>query len=110
MCHEFKRKRESVQILRVAEKELEPLNLNLCPDCAADYRQRRYSEETVDHICRQILELDEEAMQTDDPVKIRLDDDCELWFTGRHAAEIRELLKLAMEDKEEDSEESEEDD
>ncbi|MBR4748508.1 MAG: hypothetical protein IK083_02915 [Abditibacteriota bacterium] len=109
MCHEFKRKRESVQLLKVAEKELEPLNLNLCPDCAAEFRQRRYSDEFVNRICKQILELDEDAMQADEPVVISLDDDCELWFTGRHAAEIRELLKLADEDKE-DAEESEEED
>ena len=78
LCHDTCSTFEATEIFLKPETELDPVNLCLCPNCAAAYRKLR-------------------DIENGDHVTVSLDDDDELWFTQTHFAEIRELMKLADE-------------
>ena len=93
MCHDSCSNIEAVQIFNANETELDPMNLCLCPTCAAIYRQIRGKDNLMDQVKRHLRDLQESDMKTDDYVPIKVDDQ-ELWFTQVHIAEIQALLQL----------------
>ena len=88
---------EATEIFLKPETELDPVNLCLCPNCAAAYRKLRTNTEIMDNVRRSIQTMKDSDIENGDYVTVSLDDDDELWFTQTHFAEIRELMKLAEE-------------
>lgn len=97
MCHEACSSFEATEVFLKPETELDPVNLCLCPNCAAQYRIIRSDAERMKKIRNVFLDSKENEIENRDHVAISIDDDDELWFTQTHFAEIRELLKLAEE-------------
>ena len=97
LCHDTCSSFEATEIFLKPETELDPVNLCLCPNCAAAYRKLRTNTEIMDNVRRSILTMKDSDIENGDYVTVSLDDDDELWFTQTHFAEIRELMKLAEE-------------
>ena len=97
LCHQTFTSIESCQLDEKgdADKELEPMHLCLCPNCAAKFRAYRNSSEYSNFRDR-LHSLTEEDITEESPVKIKLATE-EIWFTQRHIAEIVALLKLQEE-------------
>ena len=95
LCHETCSSFEATEVFLKPETELDPVNLCLCPNCAAIYRKWRSDSGIMDKIRRAFLETKDADIENSDHVSIPIDDDDELWFTQTHFAEIRELMKLA---------------
>lgn len=97
LCHQTFTSIESCQLDEKgdADKELEPLHLCLCPNCAAKFRAYRNSPEYSNFRDR-LHSLTQEDITEESPVKIKLATE-EIWFTQRHIAEIVALLKLQEE-------------
>ncbi len=96
MCHNPVDRLEKCQLSLDMEKELDVMYLCMCPNCAAEYREMRYDEQTIQNFKTKILNLEEKEINSNDPIKI----DCgtkSIWFTQIHVAEIRELLRLKEE-------------
>jgi hypothetical protein len=100
LCHETCSSFETAELFLRPETELDPMNLCLCPNCAATYRKLRASTETMDSVRRAFLTAKDTDIINEDYVAILIDDEAELWFTQTHFAEIRELIKLSDEVKE----------
>lgn len=97
LCHDTCSTFEATEIFLKPETELDPVNLCLCPNCAAAYRKLRTNTEIMENVRRSILTMKDSDIENGDYVTVSLDDDDELWFTQTHFAEIRELMKLAEE-------------
>lgn len=93
MCHEPFANVEMCQIANNPDVELDPMNLCLCPNCAAEYKKMRSDDYSIGYFLGDIEELSEAEISTMDPVKVELDNES-IWFTQTHIAEIRELLAL----------------
>lgn len=97
LCHQSFTNIESCQLDEKgdADKELEPLHLCLCPNCAAKFRVYRNSSAYSD-FQNKLHSLSQAEIMIESPVKIPLADK-EVWFTQRHIAEIVALIKLKKE-------------
>lgn len=93
MCHDSCSNIEVAEVFNKPETELDPMNLCLCPNCAAIYRQSRNNSSTMDALRKRILALRDADISGEEYVAIEVDGQ-ELWFTQTHIAEIRELLQL----------------
>ncbi len=96
MCHDSCSNIEVAQIFNNPETELDPMNLCLCPNCAALYRKTRGEAAIMEAFKEDILDLSEAAITSEDYVTLELDGQ-ELWFTQIHIAEVQALLRLAEE-------------
>ncbi|MCD7882718.1 MAG: ATP-binding protein [Lachnospiraceae bacterium] len=96
MCHEPVAKFEKCQISTGMEKELDPMYLCMCPNCATEYRQMRSDEYELNLFLKRIENLEERDINTQDPVKIDFENES-IWFTQTHIAEIREMMALKKE-------------
>ena len=97
LCHETCSSFEATEVFLKPETELDPVNLCLCPNCAAAYRRLRTNAEIMDNIQRAFLTKSEADIEDGEYVAVPIDDDNSLWFTQTHFAEIRELLRLTEE-------------
>lgn len=99
LCHKPFVNIESCQIEEAgkAERELEPLHLCLCPNCATRFRQYRVTD-SYQTFLNNLKALTRSDIQKTSPVCISSDIG-ELWFTQTHIAEISELMKLQDESK-----------
>lgn len=97
LCHDTCSSFEATEIFPKPETELDPVNLCLCPNCAATYRKIRSNVDIMENVRRSFLTMKDNDIGSADHVTVRFDDNNELWFTQTHFAEIRELLKLAEE-------------
>lgn len=97
LCHQTFTSIESCQLDEKgdADKELEPMHLCLCPNCAAKFRAYRNTPE-YSNFRDGLHSLTQEDITEEAPVKIKLATE-EIWFTQRHIAEIVALLKLQEE-------------
>lgn len=97
LCHETCSTCEVTELFLKPETELDPVNLFLCPNCAAVYRRLRNDLNKMEEVRKAILSKKEIDITSADHVAVSLDDDDELWFTQTHFAEIQELLRLSDE-------------
>lgn len=95
MCHDSCSNIEVAEIFNKPKTELDPMNLCLCPNCAAIYRQSRNNSAEMEAFRRRILALKDTDISEAEYVAIEVDDQ-EIWFTQTHIAEIRELLQLEI--------------
>ena len=93
MCHEHVNAFEKCQLTYGMEKELDALYLCMCPNCARKYIALRNDTFSLDKFVETIKNLNESAINYQDPVKISLGKES-IWFTQRHIAEIKELMAL----------------
>ena len=99
MCHDTCSSFEATEIFLQPETELDPVNLCLCPNCAAKYRQFRANAAISNKIRNEFMAKSDADIESEDYVAVAINDDYELWFTQTHFAEIRELMRLAEEAK-----------
>lgn len=94
LCHQSSTNIECCQLDEKgnAGKELEPMHLSLCPNCAAKFKAYRNNSAYSDFQCK-LRSLNYEQIKDNSPVKVPLVGE-EVWFTQRHIAEIISLLKL----------------
>ena len=97
LCHETCSNFEATEIFLKPETELDPINLCLCPNCAAVYRKLRADTYLMERLRAILISKKESEIQNGEYVAVAIDDDDELWFTQTHFAEIQELLKLTDE-------------
>lgn len=95
MCHDSCSNIEVAEIFNKPKTELDPMNLCLCPNCAAIYRQSRNNSVEMEAFRGRILALKDTDISGAEYVAIEVDGQ-ELWFTQTHIAEIRELLQLEI--------------
>lgn len=95
LCHETCSSFEATEVFLQPETELDPVNLCLCPNCAAAYRKLRSNTEIMKNVRNTFLSMKDDEIENGDYVAVAIDEDDELWFTQTHFAEIRELMKLA---------------
>ena len=93
MCHEPVSTFEKCQLSTGMEKELDAMYLCMCPNCASEYRRMRSDEYDLQEFLEEITYLDEQEINSHDPVKIDFGNES-IWFTQTHIAEIRELMAL----------------
>ena len=97
LCHETCSSFEATEVFPKPETELDPVNLCLCPNCAAVYRRLRTNDEIMGNIRKAFLAKSEADIESGEYVAVPIDIDDELWFTQTHFAEIRELIRLSEE-------------
>ena len=97
LCHDTSSSFETTEVFLKPETELDPVNLCLCPNCAAKYRRWRADESIMKNVRNELLTKNDADIEGGDYVAISIDDQNELWFTQTHFAEIRELLRLTEE-------------
>lgn len=97
LCHDTCSSFEATELFPKPETELDPVNLCLCPNCAAAYRKLRSNPTIMESIRSVFLTKKDTDIESGDYVSVPIDDDDELWFTQTHFAEIRELMKLSEE-------------
>lgn len=95
MCHEPVATFEKCQLSTGMEKELDAMYLCMCPNCASEYRRMRSDEYDLQEFIEEIIYLDEQDINSHDPVKIDFGNES-IWFTQTHIAEIRELMTLKV--------------
>ena len=93
MCHEPFSTFEKCQISTGMEKELDAMYLCMCPTCASEYRKMRSNEYDMREFLKELTYLDEQKINSQDPVKIDFGNES-IWFTQVHIAEIKELMAL----------------
>lgn len=93
LCHEPVPIFEKCQLSTGMEKELDAMYLCMCPNCASEYRRMRSDEYDLQEFLDEISMLDEQEIDSHDPVKIDFGNES-IWFTQTHIAEIRELMSL----------------
>ncbi len=93
ICHRPHSTVEMCQLENKPNKELDPLNLCLCANCAAKFRIIRNNETLCSELMQKIATLTEVDIRQNDHVSVTITD-LDLWFTQTHMAEIVELLKL----------------
>lgn len=96
MCHRAFANVEMCQIANGPELELDAMNLCLCPNCAREYKKMRAASDKVQWFLNSIAELDDNEIDSADPVELDFDGE-PIWFTQSHIAEIRELMALKSE-------------
>jgi len=87
---------EVTELFREPNKELEQMNLSLCPNCAWEYRKIRDNfnyKDKLDSFIKEILKTDPMGNG-----KVSLDGKT-IRFTQTHLAEIQEILKIESEAK-----------
>lgn len=97
LCHETCSSFEVTEMFPEPETELDPVNLCLCPNCAARYRAFRRDSNIMYQVRVAFLLKSDSEIDTSEYVVVPIDDNNELWFTQTHFAEIRELLRLTEE-------------
>lgn len=95
MCHEAFPNVEMCQIANAPEVELDPMNLCLCPNCAAEYKKMRTDEYDLEYFLEDIENLTDAEIGSMDPVEVEFGNES-IWFTQTHIAEIRELMALQV--------------
>lgn len=93
MCHESVATFEKCQLSTGMEKELDAMYLCMYPNCASEYRRMRSDEYDLQEFLDEITYLEEQDINSHDPVKIDFGNES-IWFTQTHIAEIRELMAL----------------
>lgn len=93
MCHRITGDFKSTQIINNPTLELDPMNLCLCPNCAAKYTALRNDGCEVQLFIDKIDGLSDREIGSSNPVSIGVGCE-EIWFTQTHIAEIRELRTL----------------
>jgi len=83
---------EITEIFLEPLKELDQMNLSLCPDCASEYRIIRNNENKM-KVFKENLRNNVNP-EKDNIVQI---EEKYVWFTNKHLAEIQEILKLELE-------------
>lgn len=96
MCHDSCADMEAVQLFNNPEAELDPMNICLCPTCAALYRKIRGNSNEMDMLRKKILAIREHEMTGTEHIVIEVDGQ-EIWFAQIHVAEIQALLQLDSE-------------
>ncbi len=84
---------EMCQLEQKPDVELDPLNICLCPNCAAKFRTLRNDKYLAEQIINSILDVPENEIEENDHVSVAING-YDFWFTPTHIAEIIELLKL----------------
>lgn len=87
MCEKPSRFWEVAEIFNNPTKELEFMNLSLCPTCASKYRQLRNDKTIMMNFAKNIR-----SAEIIDPSAL-IDEDC-ITFTKAHLAEIQMVLEL----------------
>jgi uncharacterized protein YdcH (DUF465 family) len=105
ICQNCEIQKDSWEITEIFEKptkEVEFMNLSLCPDCAATYRKLRRKEEIKSKIKNEILSVDLGKVENLPiaPMKIALTDTVEISFTAKHLAQVQTVIKIIEEEKE----------
>jgi hypothetical protein len=93
LCHEPSENIEAVQIFNKPETELDPMNLSLCPNCAAKYKLIRNDATKMKMFRELILTQKDTEYSHSNQITIPVGDE-EVWFTQTHFVEIRELMIL----------------
>lgn len=93
LCHKPFSNVEMCQLEQKPDVELDPMNICLCPNCAARFRTLRNDKYLADRLIDSILEVSENEIEENDHVSVAIND-YDFWFTPAHIAEIIELLKL----------------
>ena len=93
LCHKPFSNVEMCQLEQKPDVELDPLNVCLCPNCAAKFRTLRNDKYLADRLIDSILDVSENEIEENDHVSVAIND-YDFWFTPTHIAEIIELLKL----------------
>jgi len=95
ICKNQNRHWEVVQLFlkKEKEKELEQMNLSLCPNCASEYRMLRNSDTKMQSFKKNICDINPEE---DKIVQLG---EKQVRFTNTHLAEIQEILKIESENK-----------
>ena len=93
MCHKPFPNVETCEISNKPELELDPVNLCLCPNCAALYRKLRNNTTATSVFLNRIRGLNDFEITAMDHVEIPFENK-KIWFTQTHVAEIRELIVL----------------
>ena len=93
LCHKPFSNVEMCQLEQKPDVELDPLNVCLCPNCAAKFRTLRNDKYLADRLIDSILDVSENDIEENDHVSVAIND-YDFWFTPTHIAEIIELLKL----------------
>ena len=93
LCHKPFSNVEMCQLEQKPDVELDPLNVCLCPNCAAKFRMLRNDKYLADRLVDSILDVSENEIEENDHVSVAIND-YDFWFTPTHIAEIIELLKL----------------
>jgi hypothetical protein len=88
ICHKRRLYWDVTEIFENPKKELEQMNLSLCPNCASEYRQWRKDENLMSSFKTKILDANPEK-----DIVIMLGEKT-VKFTNTHLAEIQEILKL----------------
>lgn len=96
MCHDAFANVDMCQITNEPGLELDAMNLCLCPNCAREYKKMRSDSDEVEEFLNSIAELDDNEINSADPVEVDFDGE-PIWFTQSHIAEIRELMALQNE-------------
>jgi hypothetical protein len=65
MCHDPCASIDATQLFNKPDTELDPLNLCLCPNCAAKYHKYRNNESLMNELLNTILEMQESEMGDD---------------------------------------------
>ena len=93
LCHKPFSNVEMCQLEQKPDVELDPLNVCLCPNCAAKFRTLRNDKYLADRLIDSILDVSENEIEENDHVSVAIND-YDFWFIPTHIAEIIELLKL----------------
>lgn len=96
MCHDSCSDVHCVELFERPDDELDPMNLCLCPNCAAKYKKLRGNSHLMSQLRDKITTMDERGVTEVEHVDLTLVD-TEIWFTQTHFAEIQELIKLSDE-------------
>ncbi len=103
LCHKpFSNSMEMSQLEQKPDVELDPMNICLCPNCAARFRMLRNDEYKFNQLIKAILDTSETDIDVNDHVSVSVGD-YDLWFTPVHIAEIIELIKLKKKANEKDN-------
>ena len=95
LCHKPSSNPEMCQLEQKPDVELDPLNICLCPNCAARFRTLRNDKHLAERLIDSILNISENEIEENDHVSVAIND-YDFWFTPIHIAEIIELLKLKI--------------
>jgi hypothetical protein len=83
---------EVAEIFNNPKKEIEQMNISLCPNCASKYRMLRNDKEKMDIFQDFLI-----CSQPEKEAVIPIDDEVEIQFTKTHLAEIQVILNLENE-------------
>lgn len=97
LCHDACSNFKTTELFLKPETELDPINLCLCPNCAAIYQKFRTDSVLMERVRNAFFAKKESEIEFGNFVAVPIDENYELWFTQTHFAEIRELLRLEEE-------------